>query len=867
MKRLLFVNRLVYFSAAFCMISLLLLFQNCGSNFQSSYNSLGEPVADFQTSVTKIVAPESITGIMGETAILSVYVPKATGYHFVFQWRRNGADLQGEIYSDLILSNLKTEDAGAYYLSAQLFDESKNALVGQPETRGISLNVKNPPGASAPVINMDTKGLSAMEGDFTYLRVVVDGYPKPTVQWFFNDILLVGENRDYLIFNSIQRSQTGVYKATVSNNLGTIESNLMLVLVNQTSAAPKLTQISESQNLAKNSTLNLSAGVTGFPAPTFQWLRDDVLISGATQSSLKVTNVTSANSGLYKLVSKNSAGVLESTVKVIVIDSITFSQALASKTVGENSNLELKVMTTSQVDKYEWFLNGELIPGAATNTLGLTSITLPPVGQSYWTYKVRATNAVGSVESSMNLTVTPGPVLKPLAAVYIPFDGVAQLSVQIVSGSGLTFQWFKDDVAIPGNNSQYLSVSSLNPNVNGIYKVQATNVAGMTETSAPVTLCLAVMEIHSVADFDNYFLPKSSVCQGSNFALKADLDFNNVLRNGVLFSNASLDGENHTIRNVKIIDNSTADPNTRLGGVGLFSRLYAATVMNLKLDHFDIIGGYENSVGALAGNVGNATFLNISLSNSSVNQLSGTSYPNVGSIIGTFCNATIAYSSVESTQINSNAASGYFGGLVGFCGNGGVSTIISDSFSTAYRVSLAKPYEALPLMYLRTDMFTARSFGADNIESNTVVTTGFDFKNVWITASPYPNLRHNLLLDSSILKASTVIVTDARLNKNECFPITVKLSNFKGAAETKDVDVKVKLISPLVLVFSNLSDCNANIAVSDVTVLAGTSSASVYLKNKPTSSIYAGQQFMLYSSAEGYLASASMVQSSYTYGQ
>lgn len=854
------LNRLIYFVVLASLTFLTLLFQNCGSPFQSNYKTVGSESIDMLSSVSKMVSPESITGIVGESAVLSVYVPKAIGYHYNFQWRRNGADLPGQIYSDLILSNLKMEDAGAYYVTAQLFDEAKDQNVGQAEIRGISLNVKNVPGSSAPTISLDTKGLTAKESDFTYLHATVDGYPKPTIQWYFNNALLVGENREYLIFNGIRPTQAGVYKAIASNNAGSMESSPGLVLVNQESAAPALQSITEEQRIAKGSNLSLNAVVTGFPAPTFQWYKDEVLISSATQSSYKLSNPSGANSGLYKLVSKNSAGSISSIVKVTVIDSITFTQGLGNKTVGENSDVDLKVVTAGEVDKYEWFLDGELIPDANTSALKLTAVKVPPVGQSNWLYKVRATNSFGSAESSMYLTVLAGPVIKPLAATFIPYDGVAQIYVTVVSGSGLTFQWFKDGTAIPGSTGSSISVSSLTPNVIGLYKVQVTNAGGMTETTSQVSQCAPNMEIKSTTDFNNYFRASSMACNGSLFSLKSDLDFNNVPRSAVYIYNTILDGENHTIKNVKIVDNFDG-VNNRLGGTGLFSTGSKMIFMNLKLDHFDITGGLENYTGALVGNAFNSTFYNISLNNSTIGQLSGTGHPYVGALIGAPCNMTIAYVSVENTTVPSNAQNGYFGGIAGFCGNGGVYGIISNSYSTAYRVSLANPNEAIPIIYPRTDFISDKSYGADNIQNNSINTTGFDFTNIWNMGIP-PTLRHTQLTDSSpqLFRVNVDVPQDLRLNKNICYSLNARVIDFKSRLVNVPTELKVKVSAPQINIYASSADCEANKLASDLTIPAESSSVNFYLKLNATAYLYGGQQFMAYAAGENYLSSGFMFQ-------
>lgn len=70
----------------------------------------------------------------------------------------------------------------------------------------------------------------------------------------------------------------------------------------------------EIKSQPANATVNPGANATftvtasGSPAPTFQWLLQDIPIPGATNSSLTLTNVQPADSGAYSVRAQNSNG-------------------------------------------------------------------------------------------------------------------------------------------------------------------------------------------------------------------------------------------------------------------------------------------------------------------------------------------------------------------------------------------------------------------------------------------------------------------------------------------------------------------------------------------------------------------------------
>lgn len=78
--------------------------------------------------------------------------------------------------------------------------------------------------------------------------------------------------------------------------------------------------------------------------------------------------------------------------------------------------------------------------------------------------------------------------------------------------------------------------------------------------------------------------------------LTDDLDFNNVRMESLPFRYGSLDGQNHTIRNVNIVDDTVEDKKY----VGLFKTI--GKVSNLTIDHIQVSSSVNNAmIGTVAG--------------------------------------------------------------------------------------------------------------------------------------------------------------------------------------------------------------------------------------------------------------------------
>jgi hypothetical protein len=65
--------------------------------------------------------------------------------------------------------------------------------------------------------------------------------------------------------------------------------------------------------------VTLSVTATGTPAPTYQWRKDGVILSGATSPSLMLANVTVGDAGKYSVVITNSGGTVTSADAVLAV--------------------------------------------------------------------------------------------------------------------------------------------------------------------------------------------------------------------------------------------------------------------------------------------------------------------------------------------------------------------------------------------------------------------------------------------------------------------------------------------------------------------------------------------------------------------
>lgn len=83
--------------------------------------------------------------------------------------------------------------------------------------------------------------------------------------------------------------------------------------------APSFTTQPSSQSVNSGSNVTFSAVAGGSPSPTYQWFKNGTAISGATGSSLTLSNVSSVDAATYTVQAANSGGSVTSIGAVLTI--------------------------------------------------------------------------------------------------------------------------------------------------------------------------------------------------------------------------------------------------------------------------------------------------------------------------------------------------------------------------------------------------------------------------------------------------------------------------------------------------------------------------------------------------------------------
>ncbi|MCP5516166.1 MAG: VCBS repeat-containing protein [Verrucomicrobiales bacterium] len=151
---------------------------------------------------------------------------------------------------------------------------------------------------------------------------------------------------------------------------------------------------------------------------------------------------------------------------------------------------------------YQWFFNGQPIPGATTPVLTLEDVQPSDVGS----YSVSVANSVGeTVSQAVALAVLSVPVppiieVEPVDLAILAGQD-ALFAVQATGTAPLSYQWLKDGEPIPGAQSTTLLIQDAQPSDEGGYSVVVTNAAGTTVSREATLVVLDPQAGFEVTDF------------------------------------------------------------------------------------------------------------------------------------------------------------------------------------------------------------------------------------------------------------------------------------------------------------------------------------------------------------------------------
>jgi hypothetical protein len=187
----------------------------------------------------------------------------------------------------------------------------------------------------------------------------------------------------------------------------TVTKNLTLTILSSAGGMtnpPSITTQPTSRTVTNGGTTTFTVAATGTAPLAYRWRNDGAEVTGATNSTLTLSSVTTNHAGNYTVVITNGVGAVTSSVAmltVLVRPSIATQPANQNVAVGDIASFTVAAHGTAPLS-YQWRRNGVNLTSANSATLNLPGVTTGQAGN----YTVVVANSAGSVTSSVaTLTV------------------------------------------------------------------------------------------------------------------------------------------------------------------------------------------------------------------------------------------------------------------------------------------------------------------------------------------------------------------------------------------------------------------------------------------------------------------------------
>ncbi|MBI4621594.1 MAG: immunoglobulin domain-containing protein [Verrucomicrobia bacterium] len=260
----------------------------------------------------------------------------------------------------------------------------------------------------APSISTPPASQSVTTGTAVTFTVAASGTSPLTYQWRKGNQDIVGATSPTYSLSNVQSGDAANYSVVVTNSAGSVTSNAATLTVTTTGTAPTITAQPSDQTVGAGvgASATFTVGVSGTAPFTYQWRKNGAAIAGATNATLVLAVVTTANAGSYTVLVTNAVGSATSGVAVLtLVDLPVITVPPVDLSVAVGSPVVFTVLANGTPPlTYQWRKDGRPIAGADNSTLALTAVTDADAGS----YAVGVTNGAGTVTSrTVTLVVSP----------------------------------------------------------------------------------------------------------------------------------------------------------------------------------------------------------------------------------------------------------------------------------------------------------------------------------------------------------------------------------------------------------------------------------------------------------------------------
>jgi hypothetical protein len=265
-----------------------------------------------------------------------------------------------------------------------------------------------------------------------------------------------------------------------------------------------------STTVCENTTANFNV-ITSSASFSYQWIYNGVDIPGGTSASLKVDSIALSDTGYYYCALTNDFGTIytdSAQLFVWIAPTFLIHPQHINVCQGDSVTFVAQSYGTEPIT-YKWYNNSaQLLHNRDTFTINSVN------SNHVKSYYCVATNTCGTTQSNVsNLSMkTPPTITSLISSQTVCEDQSHSFSAYATGSSPLTYQWYKDNNAIQGANSNSYSITSLDYSDGGLYYCKASNSCGDDSTNISNLTVNLKPELLSQSS-------SSSICEGQSISL------------------------------------------------------------------------------------------------------------------------------------------------------------------------------------------------------------------------------------------------------------------------------------------------------------------------------------------------------------
>ncbi len=412
--------------------------------------------------------PLDSKAVQGKTILLRTVATGAAPLRY--QWRWNGAGIDGATNASYQLAPAQTNQSGTYSVTV-------NNDYGSITSRQTVVYVAYPPG-----LTNVPKSIVADEGGSTNLSVTVAGRTPLTYIWYRNADV-VGSDATLTLTNLGLRDK-GVYKLVATNLDGKTTSTAIPLVLNE---KPRFITQPKNTIVTEKGTLTLAASASGVKPMTYYWINNATNFLGTNAGVLSIKNLQTNLEGIVCVIASNRLGIATSTnLALYVKDPPTLVKG-PTNTVGDESGNVVFYLTVEGREPlyYAWFKTGGKECLDTHRAFALTNLVVTNAG-SYYCVVTNADGKYTSPSATLTLNQKPRFTVQPKNAIASK-NGSLTLAATATGVKPMTYYWVNNETNFLGTNAGSLMLKSIQTNLEGGVFVVASNRLG-TATSENFTL-------------------------------------------------------------------------------------------------------------------------------------------------------------------------------------------------------------------------------------------------------------------------------------------------------------------------------------------------------------------------------------------